>query len=280
MFIKKIFCLAHDFQSRRKETLPFEDQALHILNEYNFDDVFSQEELIEYSKTEEAKKIKVYKNNEFGEYPITIFSNNDFFIDAYIWNEHDTAVHDHNFVGAFKMLKGSTLHFTYLFEAEKKDDTCDLEYGNLVLNEQKILKPNDCEKIMFKNKFIHRAVHLEKPTITLCLRTHFLTSFNSLYHPFRLRGTYHLQNISELASSLSKMKSSQIENKLKTLDPMTLWALRTVIVRSGQNSKKSKKTEFICETSLALLKKEFDIDLRLLPRSFIKHGMLKNILHE
>ena len=112
-FVKTVLQLAEDFQSHYDPGLPFEDQAYFILKQYPWGQVFSFQELLDYSRTEAAEPIKFYRNNQFGEYLYYYFSHNHFFIDVYVWNELNAILHDHNFVGAFMHLKGASLQYEY-----------------------------------------------------------------------------------------------------------------------------------------------------------------------
>ena len=60
-----------------------------------------------------------FPNDQFGELPITIFSNDDFFIDMYLWNLKHTSIHNHSFEGAFKLLSGKSHQTVYEFEVSE-----------------------------------------------------------------------------------------------------------------------------------------------------------------
>ena len=110
-------------------------------------------------------------NKEFGHVAITIASNADFRIDAYVWNMgRDTSIHDHHFTGAFRPIYGISkqLHFSFEPEAE-----CDagLTRGTLRYCETRTISEDDAEEIPLGERLIHLVEHFGAPTITLCIRT-------------------------------------------------------------------------------------------------------------
>ncbi len=109
-------------------------------------------------------------HNTFGQPPLTVFNNNKFVIDIYFWLHHDTSIHDHSFEGAFKVLFGSSLQETYKVTIEKKF-SADVAQTILEKKSSQFLYQNDVVKITRGDIFTHRLIHLEVPTITLCIRS-------------------------------------------------------------------------------------------------------------
>ncbi len=115
-----------------------------------------------------VKQLNVH--NSFGQPPLTVFHNNQFVIDLYFWLHHDTSIHDHSFEGAFKVLYGSSLQEE--FKVSILDNyTHDVAMTNLEKSKTELLYQNDIIKISRGEGFTHRLIHLESPTITLCIRT-------------------------------------------------------------------------------------------------------------
>ena len=257
LFIKKVEKLAKNFQDSYDKTRPFEDQAYSFLVNYDFFNIFSYEELINYSKTCEAERLKIYRNNEFGEYPVTIFRDEDFFIDVYIWDKKDTALHDHSFTGAFTILQGASLEIQYSFHTREENKFNNIVYGDIIRVQGGVLSQGDCRKIKLYDKFIHQVWHLENPTITLCLRTHFKKPFENLYHLSGFKGTYHQKDLLRLRSDLQKMNESQMDGMLQSLeDASLLWALSLI---HGRSSK-----EFFCaKKALDILRNKFHLECGL-----------------
>jgi len=114
------------------------------------------------------KQLNVY--NSFGQPPITIFNNGNFVIDIYIWRDVDTSIHSHSFSGAFKVLYGRSLHEQFSIETQHTYAN-DVLGTNIELNSFDLVGPSQTIEILRGNQFIHRLIHLDNPTITLCART-------------------------------------------------------------------------------------------------------------
>ena len=108
--------------------------------------------------------------NTFGQPPITIFNNEKFVVDIYFWMHADTSIHDHSFSGAFKVLHGRSLHEEFHIQKIKAYSK-DVLKTNVSRFKSESLKAGDTRAIIAGNEFTHRVIHLDKPTITLCIRT-------------------------------------------------------------------------------------------------------------
>ncbi len=120
------------------------------------------------------KQVNLYNN--FGQPPITLFNNNHFVIDIYFWLHHDTSIHDHSFEGSFKVLFGSSLHETFNISFEKNYEK-DIAKTKISKKSSEYLYQGHIKKITRGQSFTHRLIHLEAPTITLCIR-----SINDIKH--------------------------------------------------------------------------------------------------
>jgi hypothetical protein len=109
-------------------------------------------------------------HNAFGQPSITVFNNQRFVVDLYFWVDFDTAIHSHGFRGAFRVLHGQSLqevfHPTLL---ETLSD--DIRIVNMKDVQLERLKSGAVRTIAAEHELTHRVIHLENPTITLCLRT-------------------------------------------------------------------------------------------------------------
>lgn len=115
---------------------------------------------------------QTFPNNEFSELPLSLVRRKNFIIDIYFWIESDTNIHDHNFCGAFKVIKGNSYQVDYTFEAGKQLGE-GFEEGVMTIKNHRALSTNDVQRIEPWDSFIHHVFHIEKPTITLCIRTDF-----------------------------------------------------------------------------------------------------------
>jgi hypothetical protein len=105
-----------------------------------------------------------------GSPPLTVFSGERFFIEALFWLEGETAVHQHGFSGAFQLLCGSSIHCRYAFEPRERIHA-GFRLGELSLTDAELLAPGDVRRIDSGSRFIHSTFHLEKPTVTIVVRT-------------------------------------------------------------------------------------------------------------
>jgi hypothetical protein len=109
-------------------------------------------------------------HNTFGQPPITIFNNHKFVVDLYIWLDFDTSIHSHGFRGAFRVLHGKSLHEKFKVK-NLKTFSPDVMLTELGTPEMTLLQRGDIHSILPGKELIHRVVHLESPTITLCVKT-------------------------------------------------------------------------------------------------------------
>jgi len=114
------------------------------------------------------KQLNVYNN--FGQPPITLFNNDKFVLDIYFWMHVDTSIHSHAFSGAFKLLYGRSIHENFSV-TPKIIYAQDVMSSDISQPEARLLCAGETQKIHSGNKFNHRLIHLDAPTITLCART-------------------------------------------------------------------------------------------------------------
>jgi hypothetical protein len=130
---------------------------------------YNMDEILEFTNLKELPR-QSYPNDEFGEVPFTVFRHEKFFIDIYIWNIHNTSIHDHNFTGAFKLLNGQSkkLNFEFIVEQEI---TQNFFKGELKSFGTQDFNCGDREIILPYDKYIHKISHLTNPSVTLLIRT-------------------------------------------------------------------------------------------------------------
>jgi hypothetical protein len=116
----------------------------------------------------------------FGEPPVTVWHGKDFLIDLYFWLQPETAIHDHSFAGAFTNLRGESLHVRYDFRRSERVGA-DVLLGELRVQQTETLTRGAVRPIVAGPRFIHSVWHLERPTITLAVRTARLGPVKRLY---------------------------------------------------------------------------------------------------
>lgn len=117
---------------------------------------------------------------KFGNPPITLYAGPRFHIDAYYWLDGTTAIHQHAFSGAFQVLHGSSVHAGYRFKLERELSPHFLT-GKLTLRNVSLLKCGDIREIIPGPDFIHSLFHLDRPSVTITVRTYKAPSFPVQY---------------------------------------------------------------------------------------------------
>lgn len=109
-------------------------------------------------------------HNTFGQPPITVFNNGRFVVDIYIWVNFDTSIHSHGFRGAFRVLHGHSLQEIFTVKTVQKVSE-DVLLTDLGTPETTLLNAGDVRTIGPGGDLTHRVIHLENPTVTLCVKT-------------------------------------------------------------------------------------------------------------
>lgn len=106
----------------------------------------------------------------FGEPPVTVLIGDGFKIDILFWLDGTTTIHQHSFAGAFRVLAGSSVHGTYAFDPVRRVNSR-LHLGRLSLTTTELLRPGDTRAIRPGSGLIHSLFHLDRPSVTLVVRT-------------------------------------------------------------------------------------------------------------
>jgi hypothetical protein len=107
----------------------------------------------------------------FGEPPVTLYRSRSFFVSALFWFDGTTAIHEHAFSGAFRVLTGSSVHLPYVFNCQDAV-TRRLAFGELVPGQAELLQAGDIRPILLGGDGIHSLFHLDRPSVTLVVRTY------------------------------------------------------------------------------------------------------------
>jgi hypothetical protein len=107
----------------------------------------------------------------FGQPPVTLFRAPRFYIDALFWVDGTTSIHQHGFSGAFGVLTGSSIETRFGFEVEREIDGL-FKLGALQVLSTALLRPGDVRPILSGARLIHSLFHLERPTISIVVRTY------------------------------------------------------------------------------------------------------------
>jgi hypothetical protein len=109
-------------------------------------------------------------NATFGEPPIQLYAGRRFYIEALFWTDGTTAIHQHAFSGAFQVLRGGSIHTTYAFQ-RREAISRELLLGDLTVTGSELLRAGYIGQIVSGERFIHSLFHLERPSVTLVVRT-------------------------------------------------------------------------------------------------------------
>lgn len=108
--------------------------------------------------------------SKFGQPPITLVRTSRFVIDALFWLEGTTEIHQHGFSGAFQVLAGSSVHSRYDWTLRDRVNTAIL-IGDTKFRGFELLGPGDTRAIGAGRELIHGLFHLERPSVTIVVRT-------------------------------------------------------------------------------------------------------------
>jgi hypothetical protein len=106
----------------------------------------------------------------FGQPPIVVFRQPRFYIEVLCWMDATTTIHQHAFSGAFHVLSGSSVHTRYRFAPRERINLHFL-LGELQFAECELLRAGDTRSIAAGPEFIHALFHLERPSISVVVRT-------------------------------------------------------------------------------------------------------------
>lgn len=119
---------------------------------------------------QEGVAVPTQQEDDFSDVPVTMYVGPRFRIDVYFWLDGTTAIHEHSFSGAFQVLMGSSIHSVYSFEG-RRDVNVHFSAGNVLLKSVEALGVGDVRRILPGGDFIHALFHLERPSVTITVRT-------------------------------------------------------------------------------------------------------------
>lgn len=109
-------------------------------------------------------------DSPFGEPEIVAFSHPRFYIQILFWMDGTTAIHQHEFSGAFHVLRGSSISAHYEFQ-RARSITPYMRLGQLRMKQIEILEAGQTVPIVSGPQTIHSLFHLDSPSITVVVRT-------------------------------------------------------------------------------------------------------------
>jgi hypothetical protein len=120
----------------------------------------------------------------FGDAQVTAWRGDDVLVQLVYWLDGATAIHQHGFAGAFRVLRGASLHSTHTFVARRKIDQR-FQIGTLERQQLEVLGVGDVREIGAGSALIHNLIHVKFPSVTLVIRTPFQATLSPQwsYHP-------------------------------------------------------------------------------------------------
>lgn len=109
-------------------------------------------------------------DSDFGEPEIVVYSHPRFYIQLLFWMDGTTAIHQHEFSGAFHVMHGSSIHAHYAFE-KTRPVTPHLHVGNVRMKKIELLESGRTVPIVSGRQAIHSLFHLDSPSVTVVVRT-------------------------------------------------------------------------------------------------------------
>ncbi len=107
----------------------------------------------------------------FGDLSFTVYECKGFYVELLFWMDGTTAIHQHAFSGAFSVICGSSIHSCYEF-AEQKEINESLLFGDVNFKSIEQLNQGDVRKIHSGSQMAHSLFHLNRPSISIVVRTY------------------------------------------------------------------------------------------------------------
>lgn len=107
----------------------------------------------------------------FGQPELIAFNDTRFYIQILFWLEGTTEIHQHEFSGAFHVMRGSSVHSEFDFVGARSV-TPHIRIGDLHAKRIELLETGRTVPITSGRECIHSLFHLDTPSITVVIRTH------------------------------------------------------------------------------------------------------------
>lgn len=168
--------------------------------------------LIDSILSGEVKCASSAPNHRFADGRVTLYNSSYFLIELNIWQHLFTDIHEHQFVGAFKVISGSAMEARYNFSLHSHIGP-NLATGALAISHVHFLEEGNIQEIEFSKNHIHNVIHVDNPTATLIIRTKntnkkIAPQFNYIsglrYNPiFFTDGCHHAKEVARIAIGIS-----------------------------------------------------------------------------
>ncbi len=106
----------------------------------------------------------------FGQPEIVAYDHPRFYIQMLFWMDGTTAIHQHEFSGAFHVMTGSSIHALYEFE-NATSITPYFRVGSVRMKQIELLETGRTVPIVSGRDCVHSLFHLDSPSVTVVVRT-------------------------------------------------------------------------------------------------------------
>jgi len=162
--------LERRWQQRDYAASAFPDLAVELLEHQAQIDAIGTGDILRWIAREPALPPQQDPRSQFSDLAITFFETPRFFVSALVWLEGTTAIHQHSFSGAFRVLAGGSLHTRYRFQEDRLVNDR-FRLGRLDREQVELLPTGSVRPIVSGQGFIHSLFHLDRPSVTLVIRT-------------------------------------------------------------------------------------------------------------
>jgi hypothetical protein len=172
--------LDSDWRAVNYSTAAFPEIAARALRDANLPELISPWDVVDWVGSEPQLPRQQDIEASFGNPPITLYCGSRFYIDAYFWLDGTTDIHQHSFAGAFQVLRGSSIHSRYSFRTDQEINQ-HLIIGGVKFETVELLQQGEIRQIIPGQDHIHALFHLDRPSVTITVRTFALPAHQPQY---------------------------------------------------------------------------------------------------
>jgi len=159
------------WRARRRDERAFPEIARTALEWAALDRTYDFDALAQALAVADPLPRQNVADESFGQPPVTVFQGDGFFIEVLFWTDGAVAIHQHGFSGAFSVFEGSSVHTRHRFTETKRINSAVL-LGELSFVDAELLVRGDVREIPAGPELIHTTFHLDRPTVSIVVRTH------------------------------------------------------------------------------------------------------------
>jgi hypothetical protein len=184
-FFQELIAVVQDrWQARHYDEAAFPELAKTALEEFAPASRVTPADIVRWALTATQFPVQPDLDSDFGQPPVCLASTSRVAIQALFWVDGTTSIHQHGFCGAFQVLEGSSIHATYRFDMDERINA-HLLFGNVRYRDVEYLRKGATRTIIPGKQFIHALFHLDRPSVTLVLRTHHDLESGPQYNYFK-----------------------------------------------------------------------------------------------